>query len=152
MGPNGTRASSFWISKFCCITNNSFLTLEMLQDYSIHYSSTKNKSKDYYLQALRLLTGREAKCSGVFFFQNVTMQVFYNILKTPLNWRKWNVELKDLCEMYPNTEFFLVRIFLHSDWIRRDTSYLSVSLHIQSKCGKVRTRKKSVFGYFPRSE
>ena len=26
----------------------------------------------------------------------------------------------------PNTEFFLVCIFPHSDWIRRDTSYLSV--------------------------
>ena len=27
-----------------------------------------------------------------------------------------------LREKCPNTEFFLVRIFLHSDWIRRDTS------------------------------
>ena len=27
--------------------------------------------------------------------------------------------------MCQNTEFFLVRIFPHSDWIRRDTSYLS---------------------------
>ena len=33
-----------------------------------------------------------------------------------------------LCEMYPNTEFFLVRI--------------------QSECGKIRTRKNSVFGHF----
>ena len=31
-----------------------------------------------------------------------------------------------LREKCPNTEFFLVRIFPHSDWIRRDTSYLSV--------------------------
>ena len=31
-----------------------------------------------------------------------------------------------LCEKCPNMEFFLVRIFPHSDWIRRDTSYLSV--------------------------
>ena len=29
-----------------------------------------------------------------------------------------------LCEKCPNTELFLVGI-LHSDWIRRDTSYLS---------------------------
>ena len=28
-----------------------------------------------------------------------------------------------LREKCPNTEFFLVRIFLHSDWIRRDTLY-----------------------------
>ena len=31
-----------------------------------------------------------------------------------------------LCENCPNTELFLVRIFLYSDWIRRDTPYLSV--------------------------
>ena len=34
----------------------------------------------------------------------------------------------------------VVCIFLHSDWRRRDTEYLSVSLRIQSKCEKVRTR------------
>ena len=33
----------------------------------------------------------------------------------------------------------LDRIFPHSDWIRRDTPY-SVSLRIQSECGKMRTR------------
>ena len=33
---------------------------------------------------------------------------------------------RTLREKCPNTEFFLVRIFRHSDWIRRDTSYLSV--------------------------
>ena len=32
---------------------------------------------------------------------------------------------------------FLVHIFPHLDWIRRDT----ISLHIPSKCGKIRTRK-----------
>ena len=31
-----------------------------------------------------------------------------------------------LREKCVNTEFFLVRIFPHSDWIRRDTPYLSV--------------------------
>ena len=30
-------------------------------------------------------------------------------------------------EKCPNTEFFLVRVLIHSDWIRRDTEYLSVS-------------------------
>ena len=35
---------------------------------------------------------------------------------------------------------FLVRIFPHLDWTRRDTSFF-VSLRIQSKCGKRRTRK-----------
>ena len=49
-----------------------------------------------------------------------------------------------LREKCPNKEFFLVRIFPYSDWIR-------VSLRIQSKCGKIRTRKNSVFGHFSRS-
>ena len=31
-----------------------------------------------------------------------------------------------LCEMCPNRKVFLVRILPHSDWMRRDTSYLSV--------------------------
>ena len=33
---------------------------------------------------------------------------------------------KSLREKYPNTKFFLVCIFPHSDWIRRDTKYLFV--------------------------
>ena len=32
-----------------------------------------------------------------------------------------------------------------------NTERYSVSLHIQSKCGKIRTRKNSVFGHFSRS-
>ena len=35
-------------------------------------------------------------------------------------------EVISLCEMCPNMEFFLVRIFPHSDLIRKDTKYLSV--------------------------
>ena len=34
-----------------------------------------------------------------------------------------NMPLREKC---PNTELFLVRIFLYSDWIWRDTPYLSV--------------------------
>ena len=51
------------------------------------------------------------------------------------------------CVKCPITEFFLVRIFLYSDWIRRFT----VNLRIQSKYGKICTRKNSVFGPFSRS-
>ena len=40
-----------------------------------------------------------------------------------------------LREKCPNTEFFLIRIYPHSDWIRRET------LRIQSECWKIRTRK-----------
>ena len=35
--------------------------------------------------------------------------------------------------------FFISRIFLHSDWIRKDTEY-GVSLRIQSECEKMWTR------------
>ena len=48
---------------------------------------------------------------------------------------------------FPNTKFFLVRIFLYSDWIRKFTG----NLRIQSECKKIRTRKNSVFGHFSRS-
>ena len=32
-----------------------------------------------------------------------------------------NYSLREKC---PNSDFFLVRFFLHSDWIRRDIPYL----------------------------
>ena len=34
--------------------------------------------------------------------------------------------MRSHCVKCPNTEFFLVRVFLHSNWIRKDTPYLSV--------------------------
>ena len=43
--------------------------------------------------------------------------------------------------------FFLVRIFLYLDWIRR-----FVNLRIQSEYRKMWTRKISAFGYFSRSD
>ena len=52
-----------------------------------------------------------------------------------------------LHEKWLNTQLFLVHIFPHSDRIRRD----SLSLRIQSECGKIRTRKSSIFGHFSRS-
>ena len=67
-----------------------------------------------------------------------------------------------LREKCPNTEFFLVHIFPHSDVFSPNagkygpekTPYLEryeVSLRIQSDCGKIRTRKNSVFGHFSHS-
>ena len=50
-----------------------------------------------------------------------------------------------LCEMSPNTEFFPVRISAFGLNTER------LSLRIQSKCGKIRNRKNSVFGHFSRS-
>ena len=53
------------------------------------------------------------------------------------------------CGKCSNTKFFLVRIFQHSDWIRRDTKYLSV---FSRNAGKYGPEKNSVFGHFSRSE
>ena len=54
-----------------------------------------------------------------------------------------------LCEMCPNTEFFLVRIFPHSDWIRRDiitfTSYLSAFNPNAGKYGPEKTPNLDTF-------
>ena len=47
--------------------------------------------------------------------------------------------LQTLREKCPNTEFFLVRIFPHSDWIRRDTLYLSVFSPNARKYGQEKT-------------
>ena len=44
-----------------------------------------------------------------------------------------------LGEKCPNTEFFLVRIFPHSDWIGRDTPYLSVFSPNAGKYGPEKT-------------
>ena len=57
------------------------------------------------------------------------------------NYRKScrNFKIVALGEKRPNTEFFLVRIFPHLDWIRWDTEQ------------KIRTRKNSAFGHFSRS-
>ena len=43
-------------------------------------------------------------------------------------------------------EFFLVRIFLHSNW-----KIYGANLFIQSEYRKIRTRKNSLFGHFSRS-
>ena len=59
---------------------------------------------------------------------------------------KWKQTLHEKC---PNTEFFLVRIFPTLDWIRRDTSYLSV---FSPNAIKIRIRKNSVFGHISHSE
>ena len=46
--------------------------------------------------------------------------IHLNMIFTRTSKTLWKMTLR---EKYPNTEFFLVRIFPHSDWIRRDTPY-----------------------------
>ena len=71
---------------------------------------------------------------------------FHVKLSTENNYFQVNISYFDetshkssLREKCPNTEFFLVRIFPHSDWIRRDTPYLSVFSPNAGKCGPEKT-------------
>ena len=45
--------------------------------------------------------------------------------------------------MCPNTEFFLVRIFPHSDWIRRDTKYFRMRENTDQKKLRIWTLSRS---------
>ena len=56
---------------------------------------------------------------------------------------QWLMQYHRTAWKCPNTEFFLVRIFLYSDWTR-----ILVNLRIQSEYRKIRTWKNSVFGHF----
>ena len=49
-----------------------------------------------------------------------------------------DLQIDSLCEMCANKEFYLVRIFQHSNWIRIDTKYLSV---FSPNAGKYRLEK-----------
>ena len=51
-----------------------------------------------------------------------------------------------LREMCPNMKLFLVRIFPHSDWIRREIKNTNLP-----ECRKIRTRNNSVFGQYSSS-
>ena len=59
---------------------------------------------------------------------------------------------RSLCEMCSNTEFFLVHIFPHSDWIRRDTKYPNTEwvFLVLSNCQSIPyfACKKSPFFFF----
>ena len=80
----------------------------------------------------------------VFYFVSVGLQLYWNWTSSliPSAWyTAWKVSIIGV---------ILVRIFPHWDWIRRDTPHFptfrlnterySLSLHIPSECGKMRTR------------
>ena len=75
---------------------------------------------------------------------NISLQFISQKIKAPLR-------LGTLREKCPNTEFFLVRIFPCFPAFRLNTERYELSLRIRSKCGKIRTRKNSVFGHFSRN-
>ena len=61
--------------------------------------------------------------------------------KAKPKWRftrcRFTISLREKC---PNTEFFLVRIFPHSNWIRKYTEYPAFGLDPERKYGPEKTR------------
>ena len=43
-------------------------------------------------------------------------------------WSRWSVKFPSLRENCPNTEFFLVRIFPHSDWMQENTDQIKLCI------------------------
>ena len=61
-------------------------------------------------------------------FYRIDFVVIPSYIELPMSSIFAVIEIKrnTVCEMCRNTEFFLVRIFPHSDWIQKDTKYLSI--------------------------
>ena len=81
---------------------------------------------------------------GTFHAVALKTNMFHSIINNNRIFCSIELSLREKC---PNTELFLVRIFLYMDWIRR----FMVNLRIQSKYRKIWTRNNSVFGHFSRS-
>ena len=79
-------------------------------------------------------------------YRNWTMQLqfFFRkfLFQLEIDLVMWILTERSLCEKCPNTELFLVRIFLYIP---------PVSVHIQAEYRKIRTKNNSVFGHFPHS-
>ena len=56
-----------------------------------------------------------------------------------------SIHLVPLREKCPNTELFMVRIFSHLDYIRRDTSYLSLSTSLSLRISPYSVRIWTLF-------
>ena len=66
-------------------------------------------------------------------------KLLYN---TAVGYTRYNWTLHEKC---PNTEFFLIRIFPHSDSIRGDTEYLSIFSMNVGKYGPQKIRIWTLF-------
>ena len=64
-----------------------------------------------------------------------------------VDWSNWSTP-----EWNHSVKSVQIRSFLWSVFFGLNTERYWVSLRIQSECGKIRTRKNSVFGHFSRSE
>ena len=102
---------------------------------------------------LHFLCSEASSCWVKFFLAvilivNVGPQYLFSNFQLHTLYQSQTIQTKlTLREKCPNTEFFLVHIFLYSDGIRRFT----VNLRIQFEHREIRTRKNSVFEHFSRS-
>ena len=85
-------------------------------------------SNEYYLLFIRWKEMRSArKYRSIYYVPTFNASTLIYLKTSTKNWLIFETSFHSnaLREKCPNTEFFLVRIFPHSDWIRRYTSYLS---------------------------
>ena len=83
---------------------------------SVWISHDLNKDEVFYLRRQKYVESSLKLFMPVFNFKTLVCRFQIILTGTPTC-----LMISSLCEMCPNTEFFLVRIFPHSDWIRRDT-------------------------------
>ena len=121
--PWRTRKISF-LSSFLYIWNSAFQSTYLV-------AIVKFDSQVWIVFTVSL-DFRFPKVAPVIFLNRNQTNVFFLLKHT----------LREKC---PNTEFFLVRIFPHSDWIRRDTSYLSVFSPNVEKYGPEKTPYLDIF-------
>ena len=101
-------------------------------EYQIYISRSGVESSFFY--TLKPGIFRTPAYSELWHIQNPTH--IQNPVKTSMIRPFVKIELPEKC---PNTEFLLVRIFPHSDWIQRETPYLSVFRPNAGKYGPEKT-------------
>ena len=79
-----------------------------------------------------------------------SMRIFTNVIISSCFtfWCRGDPSRHSLREKCPYSEFFLVRIFPHSDWIWRDTEYLTVFSPNEGKYGPERFKYRHFTQWF----
>ena len=137
--------SNDWFTKFAGQLLWHLFSLHKLWSFPLRISSVTFghiywKNQPHFLCCELNIQFKLSKLNFRLTFFNQFCHLFLPVPSTKLY-----ITLHEKC---PNTEFFLVRIFLYSDWIRRFSPYL---LCIYSEYRKIRTRKNWVFGHSSRS-
>ena len=76
----------------------------------------------------------------VIIYSKDTRATSLDVIEPLYSWFWTVIFTQELPEKYPNTQFFLIPIFLYSDWIRRFTEKMSVSSPNVGKYGPEKLR------------